>query len=150
MNNTAAGGAVPIVNVFDYLRPEINRPDLFEQQAYQIQGGGGGNTRSLMRNIGSQTPQSVQRYDASGNERSPLLSLYYTVGLIVLSAAIFLTLAAWSNVLLSWFDSMYVSPIVSTVTRSRLYFAITITIISLLVIVALIALWYYFTIRMRF
>lgn len=156
MNNVATGGAVPIVNMFDYLRPEINRPDLYQQQAYPLQGGRGGaalsrNKGSLMKNTNSssETPQSVQRHDAAGNERPPQLSLYYTIGLILLSAAIFLSLAAWSNVLLSWFDSMYVNPVVSTVTKSRLYFAITLTIISILVIIALIAIWYYFTVQLK-
>lgn len=143
---TTAGGVVPIVNMFDYLQPDINRPDLYYQQAYPIQGGGGGNTRSLTRSGGGAT-QSIQRDTANGQERSPNVSLYYTIGLIVLSAAIFLTLAAWSNVLLSWFDSIYVSPVVSAVTTSRLYFALTLTIISIIVITILLLLWYYFTLQ---
>lgn len=84
MNTNAAGGAVPIVNMLDYLQPNINRPDLYYQQAYPIQGGGGGNTRSLMRAGGGDiTTSSVQRHTASGQERSPNISLYYTIGLII-------------------------------------------------------------------
>lgn len=130
----AAGGAVPVINILDYLSPGINRPDLYQQRAYPIQPSGGGSARS------------IQRMTASGEERTPTVTLYYTVGLIILSAAIFLTLAAWSNVLLSWYDSIYVSPLVASVTKSRLYFAITLTIISIVVVALLILIWYYFTV----
>lgn len=131
--NNGAGGAVPIVTILDYLNPEVNRPDLYFQQAYSVQGGSG-NTRSL------------QRHKADTSERSPYVSLYYTIGLVVVSAAIFLTIAAWSNVLLSWYDSMFVSPLIANVTQSRLFFAITLTAIAIVVVVTLIVLWYYFTI----
>lgn len=149
--NIPAAGAVPIVSVLDYLGPEINRPDLFYEQAYPVRPVGSGSARALikMNNIKNKenANQSIQRHTAAGQERSPLISIYYTTGLIIFSAAIFLTLAAWSNVLLSWYDSMYVNPVVSSVTKSRLYFAITLTIISIIIIAVLILLWYYFTIH---
>lgn len=130
-----AWGSIPIVTIFDYVRPEINGPDLFEQQAYQIQRGGGG------------SPASVQRHKANSSiDRSPFIGLFYTLGLILVSAAIFITLVAWSNVLLSWLDSQYVNPIISSVTTSRLYFATIITIISVIVVTILLLIWYYFTI----
>lgn len=148
-SNIAAGGVVPIINVLDYLTPEINRPDLFQQKGYPIQGGGGGSTRYILKASGGDTQptQSIQRHTASGQERSPFISLYYTFGLIVVSAAIFLTLAAWSNVLLSWYDSMFISPTLDSVTKSRLFFAITISIIAIIVIIVLVAFWYYYTIH---
>src|SRR5579863_8654164 len=125
--NNGAGGAVPVVAMLDYLSPEINRPDLYFQQAYPVQGGSGGNARFLQgsaqslqnnntQSLQNNNVQSIQRHKADTSERSPSISLYYTVGLIVASAAIFLTIAAWSNVLLSWYDSMFVSPIIATVT----------------------------------
>jgi uncharacterized Tic20 family protein len=163
MNNTGAAGAIPVVNILDYLQPGINRPDLYYERAYPVQSIGSGTTRSLIQASGggstqstlidnanytnnTNNTQSIQRHTATGAERTPLLSLYYTIGLIILSAAIFLTIAAWSNVLLSWFDSIYVSPAVNPITKSRLYFAITLTIISFFVIIILLLLWYYFTI----
>ena len=76
-----------------------------------------------------------------------MVSLFYTIGLIVLSAAIFLTLAAWSNVLLSWYDGIFVNHAVDPVTTSRFYFAITLTAISMVVIIILLAIWYYFTLH---
>lgn len=134
MNNGAAG-AIPTISIFDYLQPTVNRPDLFEKTAYPISGGGGG------------SPKSFQRQDTEGKERSPYISLYYTLGLIVVSAAIFLSLAAWANVLLSWLDSIYVSSMIEIVTQARLYYAIIITVISIIVITILLYIWYYFTIE---
>lgn len=155
MNNSGAGGAVPVVNILDYLQPTINRPDLYYQRAYPVQSIGSGTTKSLLKANGmditnQSSNQSIQRHKATGEERSPLMSVFYTVGLIIASAAIFLTLAAWSNVLLSWYDSIYVSPALSSITKSRLYFAITLTIISIIVIVVLLLLWYYYTIHRGF
>ncbi len=143
MNGSGAGGAVPVINILDYLQPSINRPDLYYQRAYPIQQGGGGNVRSLMNSDN----QSIQRTKASGEERSPAISLYYTIGLILVSAFIFLTLAAWSNTLLSWYDTLYVSPALEPVTQSRLYFALTMTAISFFVVIFLLLIWYYFTIQ---
>lgn len=170
--NSGAGGAVPVVNMLDYLQPEINRPDLYYQKAYPVQSIGSGSTRSIINASGQGSTQSImkaggedtiqdvevyqpdqkrslQRHNSQGKERTHLMTLYYTIGLIVLSAAIFLSLAAWSNVLLSWYDSIYVSPAVATITQARLYFAITLTVISLVVIIILLFLWYYFTIHRK-
>lgn len=165
MNNpSGVGGVIPVVAMFDYLQPDINRPDLFTQRAYPLVGGGGGGSaalRSIQRNKSTgdvtiekyrpgdenSTLYSIQRHKSSGTERSPIATVYYTLGLIVVSAAIFLSLAAWSNVLLSWYDGIYVSHVVDPVTKSRLYFAITITIIAMIVITLLLLIWYYFTIQ---
>jgi hypothetical protein len=150
MNNpSGAAGAVPVVAMFDYLQPNLNRPDLFSQRAYPLSGGAGGGSAGLrtLKRRTDDTPNSIQKHKSSGEERSPLIAVYYTLGLIVVSAAIFLSLAAWSNVLLSWFDSIYVSPVVDLVTKSRLYFAITITIIALVVVGILLIIWYYFTVE---
>jgi hypothetical protein len=134
-NNNGAAGVIPTISMFDYLQPGIKRPDLFAQSAYPVSGGGGG------------SPKSLQKHDASGEERSPYISLYYTLGLVVVSAGIFISLAAWANVLLSWIDSIYVNPVIQVVTQSRLYYAIIITIISIIVIIILLYVWYYFTIE---
>lgn len=135
MNTRSGSGAVPTIAMFDYLQPGINRPDLFEQQAYPIAKGGGGSTRSL------------QHDTANSKERSPLATVYYTLGLIVASAVIFITIGAWSNVLLSWLDSIYVSPLVSAVTTSRLYFALIMTAITIVVVALAILIWYFFTVQ---
>jgi len=129
-NGIAAGGVVPVVNILDYLSPEINRPDLYYQRAYPMQPAGS-----------SSAQRSIQRFTSSGEERSPSITLYYTFGLIIVSAFIFLSLAAWSNVLLSWYDQMFVSPLIKPVTKSRLYFAITLTVIAVIVIIILVVLW---------
>lgn len=146
MNGSGVGGAIPVINILDNLQPTINRPDLYYQRAYRIQQGDGGNVRSLI-NSGEQSTQSIQKHKATVEERSPAISLYYTIGLIFVSAAIFLTLSAWSNTLLSWYDSVYVSPSLEPVTKSRLYIALTMSAISIFVVVFLLLLWYYFTIQ---
>ena len=144
MNSTnVAGGAVPVSSVLDYLLPEINRPDIFEQEAYPLRGGGG-SSRAIMN--AQKNIYSIQKHDKLGNQRSPFYSLFYTIGLIILSAAIFISLSAWANVLLSWYDSIYVNSSIDNVTRARIYFATTISIISIIIIIILIMLWYYFTI----
>lgn len=134
---SGAGGVVPVVTILDYLKPEINRPDLYAQKAYPMPTRAGS----------SQSSKSIQIDKADDSLRSPIISLYYTVGLIVLSAAIFITLSAWANALLSWLDSIYVSPVINSVTRSRVYFATIVTGISLIVIALLLFIWYEFTIN---
>jgi len=135
MNNNGGGGVVPIISMFDYLQPSINRPDLFAQTAYPTSIGGGSALKSLQRN------------DAEGKERATYITLYYTLGLIVVSAGIFISLAAWAGVLLSWLDSIYVNSVIQIVTQSRLYYAIIVTIISIIVIIILLYIWYFFTIE---
>ena len=83
-------------------------------------------------------------YTKDNSIPSPQRSIFYTLGVIVLSVALFLTLAAWSNVLLSWFDSKYVDPALATITKSRLYFAIILTIISVSIITSILLIWSYF------
>ena len=139
-NGNAAGGAVTVATMFDYLQPEINRPDMFQQRAYPIISGSGSSTAI----------NSVQKYKTNNpEERSPFVSLFYTLGLIVVSASIFVSISAWSNVLLSWYDSMFVSTVVQPVTKSRLYFAITVTVISIVVIIILLILWYEYAIKRK-
>lgn len=138
MSSSGAGGAVPVATILDYLQPNINRPDLYYQRAYPIAGGGGG---------GSNRALSVQRNKADTTERPPIYSVYYTLGIIVLSAAIFISLVAWSNALLSWVDSIYVSPALRPVTVARIQFAWIMTGIALIVIGLALFLWYVFTIQ---
>jgi hypothetical protein len=144
-HNLAVAGSIPTINIIDYLQPNINRPDLYFQASYPLQGGGGGGaTKSIMKSAGIGSTQSIQRTNSLGNERSPIISLLYTIGLIILSASIFLTLGAWSNTLLSWYDSIFVNEVVYPVTKSRFYFAITLTFISFVIIITLVGAWYYF------
>lgn len=139
VSGSGAGGAVPIITVMDYLKPEINRPDMFERQAYSIAGGGGEGLKTASK--------SIQRHRADDTERSATASLYYTIGLIVVSALVFLSIAAWANTLLSWLDSIYVSPTIQSVTKARLYFAIIMTIIAIVVIALLFWIWYHYTVH---
>ena len=136
MNTNPTAGTIPVVAMFDYLQPGINRPDLFNQRAYPMTGGGGGGS-SL---------KSLQKNNTYG-ERSPYITLYYTIGLIVVSALIFITIAAWFNLLMSWLDSIYINSVIEIVTRSRLYYAIIVTIISFVTILILLLIWYYFTVK---
>lgn len=129
-----AGGAVTTAAMFEYLRPEINRPDLFERAAYSIPNPTGGNPKGLSKT----TVPTVT------TNRSSLVSIFYTFGLIIISAAIFVTIAAWSNTLLSWLDSIYVSSLIAAATKARLYFALLMTLISLVVIITLLLIWYYY------
>ena len=134
----AAAGAVSTPTMFDYLNPDVNRPDLFAAKAYPIQNMGGGS---------SSRKRSFQTDRKDDSDHRPLyVTLFYTIGLIVLSALIFITFVSWANVLLSWLDSIYISPIIATATKSRLYYAVIITAISLIVIALLLGLWYYYTI----
>jgi hypothetical protein len=87
-SNPTAEGAIPFISMLDYLSSEINRPDLFQQQAYQIEGGGGGSARTIMQTGGSTrtimqagggSTQSMQRINAVGQQRFPNISIYYTI-----------------------------------------------------------------------
>ena len=88
---------------FDYLKPEFNRPDIYSEQS-TIKG-----------------PHGSSRKDQS---------IISNLLIIVISALIFITLIAWADVLRSYIDSIHVNEIIKSQTKSRLWFAIFITLIS--------------------
>lgn len=140
MNNGSQGaaGSIPTGTVLDYLSEDINRPDLYEERSFIVKDIHGPSDRRKTSSVvalgtGTASPSTKGRN---------LGSLLYTIGIIILSAAIFITLVSWSDVLRSWFDTKYVNPIIGDQLKSRIYFATTITIISIIVISLLLWLWY--------
>lgn len=88
---------------FDYLKPELNRPDIYsEQSTIKSPRGPSGKNQSFISNI----------------------------LIIVISALIFITLIAWADVLRSYIDSININEIIKSQTKSRFWFAIFITLIS--------------------
>lgn len=125
-------GAVPTAALMEYLRPEINRPDLFEERSFVVKDIKGPNTQKL---VAMQSPnQEIWR------------KIYSTIGLILLSAAIFITFVSWTDVLRSWFDSFVINPIIEVQLKARVYYALTITAISICICAIIIYLWlHYYT-----
>jgi len=117
------GGSVPTATILDYLQPEINRPDLYEQQSF------------IVKDIRGPSASQMNKSD---------VTILYTIGIIILSAVIFITFVSWADVLRSYFDSKYINPIIETQTKARIYYAITITLISLIIVVLLFWAWLYF------
>lgn len=118
------GGTISTSSLLDYLRPDIARPDIYERESYIVKDIHGSNLSSETRKRADNT-------------------FIYTVGIILLSALIFITFVAWADVLRSWYDSMFVNSIISTETISSLYYAITITIISIVITIILLLFWIY-------
>lgn len=121
--SAAIGVGVATGTVLDFLADDIARPDLFEQ-------------RSTIGDFARTAPGKPKESKSWHN-------LFYTIGIILLSAAIFISAIAWVDVLRSWIDSKYINEIIKTQVQSRLYYAVIITIIGLLLIGTLIFLWYF-------
>lgn len=121
--NTNPGEAIAggiYSSVFDYLQPTINRPDIFEE-------------RTSMKS-------SIYR----GRQKSDTtLHVISTLSLVILSGFLFITIVAWAAVLQSYIDSKVINPIIATVTKARLWYALIVTIITIIVLT--IALWLYFS-----
>lgn len=143
----ASGVIIPVVGMFDGL--SIGRPDAFFTNSYYINdlGGGGAGQRTVeMRdkiNRSRKKKDSPQTQTQSEKDKQTLTTSFYTVGLLFVSAGIFLSLVSWYNVLLSWMDSMFVSSMISAVTRSRLYAALIVTGIAIVIIVTAVCIWYF-------
>jgi hypothetical protein len=100
--------SVALTPILDYLKPEINRPDLFEK-----------------------------RYDTEGHvgaDKNPG-SIYGTLLLIITSAFIFIAVIAWFNWLGALFDETVANVGDDSIVRSRLYQAITMTFITILEVI---------------
>jgi hypothetical protein len=120
------GGTISTATIIDYLRPDINRPDLFEDQSV------------IVKDVHGPSNEKSQ-----SNQSSKYKNMFYTIMIIIVSAIIFIVAISWTDVLRSWFDTKYVNPIIQEQYLSRLYFAITITIIGLVLLLLLGFLWYY-------
>lgn len=108
MNRDAAAGTV-ITAGFDYLTPEVNRPDLFEE-------------RYTMRS-------------SAGRRSNPNSSnqIIITLMTVILSAFIFLTIVAYGSIAQVYFDSIVVSEVITPLVESRFYYAVTVTFATLVI-----------------
>jgi lysylphosphatidylglycerol synthetase-like protein (DUF2156 family) len=113
MSREAAGGVV-ITSAFDYLNPEINRPDIFEER-------------------------TTLRTSISRRNKNSSATIAITIITVILSAFIFVTIVSWFTLLQTYYDSIVVNDIISTLVTSRFYFAVTATFITL---IAFILFWY--------
>lgn len=135
----SAAGSVPTATFLDYLNEDINRPDLYEEQSFIVKDiHGPSSTDNQVKN------KNIHYHYHQWNpmKGKNITAILYTVGIIILSAAIFITLVSWADVLRSWFDSHYINSLIEEQLRSRIYFAITVTIISIITIFILFWLWW--------
>ena len=124
--STIGAGAITASTV-DFLQDDILQPDFFEE-------------RSLFSKSIRGAPRSV---GASATPEKNWSGLLYTVGIIILSAAIFITVVGWLEVLRTLLDSVYVNDVIKTQIKSRVYYALIVSTLSLLVVAILVGLWYY-------
>jgi hypothetical protein len=126
---TIGAGAVATASTVDFLQDDIIDPDFFEERTLFPKG---------VRTATSRNTSNEKNWSG----------LLYTVGIIILSAAIFVTVVAWLEVLRSLLDSIYVKDdmnkdVIKTHIKSRLYYALIVTTLSLTVSTILLGLWYY-------
>jgi H+/Cl- antiporter ClcA len=119
MNNANSVSTGSLLGL-DYLRPDVFRPDLYEKE--------------FVRDIHGPSDR---------RSRNPLI---YTIGIIIISALIFISLVAWADVLRSWFDSQFVNSIIAAETTSTLYYAITVSVFCIALIILLLWIYYSFII----
>jgi hypothetical protein len=100
-------GGIVATSSMDYLNPLINRPDLFEENT------------TVKSSILKTAPKSTQ--------------LITTLMTIVLSAFIFVAIVAWFTLLQAYYDSILVNAVIAPLVRARLYYAITVTVITVIV-----------------
>ena len=115
--NNALGGGV-YMSAFDYLSPSVNRPDVFLDRT----------------NIKS----SIYRGKPGGSDTK----VWATLALVILSAFIFVTIVAWATVLQSYLDAKIVNPIIGPLVTSRLWYAVIVTIITIVLLVGAVFLYY--------
>jgi len=102
-----------IISSLDYLKPEINRPDLFEEKT------------TLKASIKKTGPKDS--------------SLLVTTLTIIWSAFVFITLISIFTLLQSFFDKLVLGDSLTGLVESRFYYCITTIFIS---IIASFFLWY--------
>lgn len=96
-----SASAVPLRSVIDYLQPDINRPDLYERD-------------------------SVVR-DPAGVVQRPGKRLLESIVLICISAFLFIAIFSWANVLKVYYDSIFVSSLITQEFYATLYYSLTVT-----------------------
>lgn len=99
-------GGIVAMSSMDYLNPLINRPDLFEE------------TTTVRSSIVKTPPKTTQ--------------MMTTLMTIVLSAFIFVTIVAWFSLLQAYYDSIIVNSVIAPLVTARLYYSITVTIITII------------------
>jgi hypothetical protein len=104
---------VAIISSLDYLKPEINRPDLFEE-------------RTTLKS-------SIKK---SGSSDSSVL---ITILTIIWSAFVFITLISIFTLLQTFFDKLVLGDSLTPLVESRFYYCITTIFVS---IIASFFLWY--------
>jgi hypothetical protein len=116
-NKEAIGGIVAMSSM-DYLNPLINRPDLFEE------------TTTVRSSILKTPPKAT--------------SIIATLMTIVLSGFIFVTIVGWFSLLQAYYDSILVNAVIAPLVRARLYYAVTVTVITLIVFVSFLYVYFNF------
>lgn len=114
-NKEPLSGVVAISN-FDFirpdlnLRPEINRPDIYEEKITY---------RPPHENI--------------TDKKESVKNIILTTSIIIISAFIFIFVVAWFGVLQSYLDYLIINPIIESQVKSRLFYAGLVTLITLLI-----------------
>lgn len=110
-------GGLPVYIPFtDYLDPQINRPDLFEERVEPREGlhvGKNGHKQNFMK----------------------------TLALVLISAFIFISIVGWASLLQSFLDYKIIDPIIKNVAISRLWYAIIVTLVAIILIITM---WFLF------
>lgn len=94
----------------DYLNPVINRPDIFEES--------------------TTVKSSILKTPPKSGQNTQLIATLMTV---VLSGFIFVTIVGWFSLLQAYYDSILVNPVIAPLVRARFYYAVTVTVITLIV-----------------
>lgn len=115
-NESIAAGIY--ISNFDFLSPDINRPDVFSDRT------------------------TIKSSISKGkNKPSTTAQVLSSIGLIILSGFLFVTIVAWATVLQSYLDSYFINPIITSLTKSRLWYAIIVTILTIIVLIITISLY---------
>ena len=105
---TRGESSVAITPLLDYLKPSVDRPDLFEER------------------------YNRETIHASTENHTPILE---SILLIITSAFIFVTIVGWFGVLQVWYDTIIVDPSTEPLISSRFYYAVTATFITILEVI---------------
>ena len=116
------GGGIYTPTIIDYLRPDVARPDIYEDESF------------VVKDIRGPTP-------SDDHDDHTLKSLAYTVMVIILSAALFILAVAWADVLRSWFDSHDIDAVIQKQLYSRIKYASCITVIAIVIILLCLFFW---------
>ncbi len=107
MSRSGAGGTVITSSLLEYLKPEINRPDIFEERTL-VKGG------IVKKGSSSKTNIAV------------------TLLTITLSAFIFVTIVGFASILQAYFDVIVVDDQIWPVVVSRFYYSIVFLFITII------------------